>query len=167
MALAVACFSISSPAMPDSLQAGVEQLQSIIGEWRVVTEFMNSDGSVASTANGTYQFEWVVPDRVVTGRSSIPELGQSSGILFYVNEGKKIIEMISVGKDGHLWIMSGPAGGETRTTPPTPLSDGSIIQLRFTRYNVSPDRFESKMELTNDGGSTWLPGNHQVFVRKK
>jgi hypothetical protein len=73
--------------------------------------------------------------------------------------------MASVGADGHLWVMAGPAGGETRTTPPTPLSDGSTMQLRFTRFNVTDDRFESRMEISTDGGSSWRPGNRQVFKR--
>jgi CubicO group peptidase (beta-lactamase class C family) len=45
------------------------------------------------------------------------------------------------------------------------MSDGSTLQLRFTRYNVEPDRFESRMESSTDGGATWTQGNHQVFVR--
>ncbi|MDH4260667.1 MAG: hypothetical protein OEW16_10275, partial [Gammaproteobacteria bacterium] len=55
--------------------------------------------------------------------------------------------------------------GETRTTPPTPLADGGSMQLRFTRFNVEPDRFESRMEFTLDDGKTWKPGNRQVFIR--
>ncbi|MCP4203577.1 MAG: hypothetical protein GY769_16785 [bacterium] len=51
-------------------------------------------------------------------------------------------------------------------SPPTQRPDGSTIQLRFTHYNVEPDRFESKMEITRDGGETWVPGNHQVLTRQ-
>jgi hypothetical protein len=67
--------------------------------------------------------------------------------------------------DGHLWVMTGPINGETRTTPATPLADGRSMRLRFTRFNVQPDRFESRMEVSFDGGSSWMPGNHQVFTR--
>jgi len=45
--------------------------------------------------------------------------------------------------------------------------DGSTMKLRFTRYNVMPDRFESKMEISRNGGLTWVPGNHQVFLRSR
>jgi hypothetical protein len=75
--------------------------------------------------------------------------------------------MVSVGKDGHLWVMTGPAGSEIRTTSDAPMSDGSKMRLRFTRYNVTPDRFESKMEISTDSGATWVPGNHQVFARRR
>jgi hypothetical protein len=61
--------------------------------------------------------------------------------------------------------MTGPLGSETRTTRPFTSADGGESQLRFTRYNVKPDSFESRMEYTSDGGETWLPGNHQVFTR--
>ncbi len=61
--------------------------------------------------------------------------------------------------------MTGPAGSETRTTPPVPMSDGSTMLLRFTRFNIMPNRFESRMEVSMDGGGSWKPGNHQVFKR--
>jgi hypothetical protein len=152
-------------ASPEALAVGVAQLRYAIGEWNVTTTQFGEDGAVAGTLPGTYRFAWVVPDRVVSGRSDIPELGTTSGILFYVRERRATIEMVSVGADGHLWVMTGPIDGETRATPPTPLSDGSSMQLRFTRFNVEPDRFESRMEFTMDDGATWKPGNHQVFLR--
>ena len=61
--------------------------------------------------------------------------------------------------------MTGPANGETRTTPETLLADGRRMKLRFTRSNVSADRFESRMEVSLDGGENWKPGNHQLFRR--
>jgi hypothetical protein len=72
--------------------------------------------------------------------------------------------MVSVGRDGMLWTMSGPLGGETRTTQEFTTATGTA-QLRFTRYNVADDSFESRMEYTEDGGKSWKPGNHQVFRR--
>ena len=158
--------SVVFSASQDSVSAGVKQLRHAIGAWDVVTDFLNADGTVAQSVKGAYTFEWVVEDRVVQGKSNVPSLNRSAGILFYVNEKKKNIEMVSVGMDGNLWVMTGPIDGETRTTPPTVMSDGSTMQLRFTRYNIEANRFESKMERTTDGGATWLPGNHQVFVRK-
>lgn len=152
---------------PDSLalQRSIDELRSSIGKWSVVTEFLNPDGTVAQSVTGTYQFSWVVPDRVVTGESRIPEMRQASGILFYINEAKRHIEMVSVGPDGALWIMTGPLGGNHRLTQEFPTRDGGTGQLRFTRYNVSPNAFESRMEYTSDGGKTWTPGNHQQFQR--
>lgn len=147
------------------LAMAVEQLRHAQGTWSVTTEFLNEDGSVAKVVQGTYRFTWVIPDRVAAGQSEIPELEQISGILFYVNEKKLSIEMVSVGRDGSLWTMTGAAGDEVRLSQPFRAADGKESQLRFTRYNVSPGRFESRMEYTSDGGKTWLPGNHQVFVR--
>ena len=149
------------------LKHSVSQLRQSIGDWNVETQFLKPDGRAARTLQGTYHFEWVVEDRVVSGRSSIPELQMASGLLFYVNEATGTVEMVSVGKDGKLWIMTGPLGGETRTTQEYETANGGTGQLRFTRYNVEPDRFESKMEYTSDGRKTWVPGNHQTFVRKQ
>lgn len=160
---------VDVPAAPGpSLSAtAVAQLRATHGAWDVTTEFLKPDGSVARSAQGTYAFDWIVEDRVLRGESAIPELQTKAGILFFVDEAAGEIVMASVGRDGHLWVMSGPADGETRTTPDTRMPDASTMRLRFTRFNITPDRFESRMEVSSDGGASWQPGNHQVFVRKK
>lgn len=149
-----------------SLDASIDQLRHVVGEWSVTTEELNPDGSIARTLEGTYGFDWAIPDRVLTGRSEIPEVNRVSALLFYVNETEDKIEMVSVGADGRLWVMSGELGKETRYTKPFPTQDGGTAQLRFTRYNVNHNAFESKMEYSDDGGRTWMPANHQTFTRK-
>lgn len=153
-------------ADPARLAVGVEQLRHTVGDWAVKTEFLDPEGNVAATAEGTYTFRWVVPDRVLTGESDLPPIGRKSAILFYVNEARSHIEMCSVGADGELWVMSGPIDGEVRTTELRTLPDGSTIQLRFTREAVEPDSFESRMEVRSSADGEWRPGNHQVFRRK-
>lgn len=154
-----------TPVEDKELLHSVEALRSSIGQWEVVTEFLKRDGSVARSANGTYEFSWIVADRVVSGKSAIPGLKQAAGILFYINEKKRVIEMVSVGADGNLWIMTGPLGKEYRLTQEFPNRTGGTRRLRFTRFNITPNTFESKMEYTDDGGQTWVPGNHQSFSR--
>ena len=165
VALVVLFCSAPVRSEPGSLEASIEELRHIQGEWLVATEFLNEDGSVANRVEGTYEFNWVVPDRVLQGHSAIPALDMRSAILFYVRESDSTIEMVSVGKDGKLWVMTGPAGGDTRYTEPFVTQSGGEGQLRFTRYNVTEQAFESRMEWTQDGGETWVPGNHQVFRR--
>lgn len=157
--------SAPAPAAAEPAPAAVAQLRHCIGVWEVTTEFIAPDGSVARTVAGSYTFEWVVPDRVVRGVATMPELDQTSALLFYVRPRTRELEMVSVGADGQLWRMSGPDDGETRTTPPTPMPDGTTLMLRFTRYDVEPDRFRSRMELSNDAGETWRLGNRQAFRR--
>lgn len=161
------CAALLAQPETRALDHSVDQLRHTVGRWSTTTEFLRPDGSVARSVKGTYEFEWVVPDRVVRGRSEIPDLKQTAGILFYVNEAAKTIEMVSVGADGQLWTMTGPLGGETRQTQAFKTPEGKDGRLRFTRFNVTPDRFESRMEHTEDGGKTWAPGNHQVFERVK
>lgn len=144
---------------------GIGQLRHVIGVWNVTTEFLDPDGSVARTAEGTYEFAWVIPDRLVSGVSRIPEIDQTSALLFYVRPASGEIEMVSVGGDGRLFVMTGPDGEEVRATDDFPTADGGQMRLRFTRYDVEPDRFESKMEYSTDGGETWVQGNRQVFRR--
>jgi len=157
--------SAAQTSHADSVARGVEQLRHVIGGWATTTEFLREDGTAARTVEGTYRFAWVITDRVVAGESEIPALGQRSGILFYVSDAKGIIEMVSVGADGDLWVMTGPIGGETRSTLPKTMPDGSALELRFTRFEVTPDGFRSRMEYSTDGGRTWKPGNRQLFRR--
>ena len=155
-----------SETASDVAHPAVEQLRHVIGEWQVATTFYRDDGSVAGTFDGEYQFDWVMEDKIVKGVSTIPQFEMASGILFYLRPSSNEIEMVSVGPDGQLWTMTGPQDSETRETPLVAQADGSTLKLRFTRFNVTPDRFESRMERSTDGGESWLLGNTQVFVRK-
>lgn len=143
-----------------------DELRHVVGTWDVTTHFLKPDGTLAREVQGTYAFAWVLPDRIVSGVATQPDLGTVSGILFYLRPGTREIEMVSVGPDGRLWVMTGPLGGETRTSRPYPTTDGGTGRLRFTRYNVTADRFESRMEWSEDEGASWVPGNHQIFVRR-
>lgn len=166
--LLLACTPVSGEAMEtpvEGLSEGVQQLRHAVGIWNVTTTQYSDDGTVSHRMKGTFQFEWVVPDRVLSGRSTMPAGGQNAGVLLYVNERRATIEMASVGADGNLWVMSGPADGEIRMTPPMPMSDGSRMQLRYTRFNVAPNRFEARVDVSTDGGASWHAGRHQLFVR--
>lgn len=165
MILAVVLAHPHAAAAQDALSRSVDELRHVVGTWAVVTDFLNADGSVAGSFKGSYVFEWVTADRVVRGVSEIPELKQKSGILFYVSASRQVIEMVSVGADGQLFVMAGPLGGDVRHTDFT-APDGTRQRLRFTRSSVTPARFESRMERSLDGGKTWLPGNRQVFQRQ-
>lgn len=144
----------------------LSQLRHIIGEWDVATTFYRPGGTPGPTLDGTYRFSWVMEDRIVQGMSTIPQLEMASGLLFYLRDATSEIEMVSVGPDGQLWTMTGPQDSEIRETPVVEMPNGSTLKLRFTRFNVSDDRFESRMDRSTDGGQTWEQGNHQLFVRK-
>ena len=156
--------SPSSLAMPE-ISEGLVQLRHVEGDWAVTTEFLNEDGSVSASHEGMYSFRWVIPDAVLSGTNHIPALDQTSAILFYLRPKTDEIEMVSVGKDGFLWIMTGKDGEEVRTTRDVATQSGASMRLRFTRYNVSENRFESRMDWSTDGGKNWTQGNHQVFRR--
>lgn len=164
--LLAAAPAAAQPAEPPRVSPALEQLRHVVGSWDVRTEFLNEDGSVARALDGSYEFEWVIPDRVIRGINRLPALDQVSAILFYLRPAAREVEMISVGPDGRLWVMTGADDAEVRTTPDVPTQDGGRMRLRFTRYNVSQDRFESRMDYSTDAGATWTQENHQVFVRR-
>ncbi|MFQ5527709.1 MAG: hypothetical protein ACE5GX_15795 [Thermoanaerobaculia bacterium] len=105
--LASVLFAQETDPAPE-LHAGIAQLRHDAGTWKVVTEFLAPAGSVRRSVEGTYTFEWVVPDRVLVGRTESPELGPGSGLLYYLKESTNTLEQVSVSAGGHLWILSGP-----------------------------------------------------------
>jgi len=149
---------------PD-LSVAVQQLRQAAGRWNVTTTRYADNGAVAGVATGTWSFDWVVPDRVLSGKAVIPDWNQSAGMLFYLNERLFTLEMAQVGADGQLVVMSGPPGAASRSTPVVALPDGRKMVQRHTRFRVTPDRFESRLETSYDGGQSWKPGYHQIFVR--
>lgn len=155
----------AADALAGQLAASVAELRHVVGRWNVVTDFLRDDGTVAATVGGTYEFDWVIEDKVVRGLSEVPSMKQRAAILFFVNDRERTVEMTSVGADGQLWRMVGPLGGDQRTTPDVGMPDGSTLRLRFTRSKVTANGFESRMERSVDGGRQWVAGNHQVFTR--
>lgn len=155
----------ATDAAPPELSTAVQQLRQAAGRWNVTTTRFSDTGAVTAVATGTWSFDWVVPDRVLSGKAVIPDWNQSEGMLFYLNERLITLEMAQVGANGQLLVMSGPAGAESRSTPVVALPDGRKMVQRHTRYRVSADRFESRMETSYDGGQSWKPGYHQLFVR--
>ena len=150
---------------PPSLASAVQQLRQAAGHWNVTTTRYGENGAVAGVASGTWHFDWVVQDRVLSGRAIIPDWKHTTGMLFYVNERRSTLEMASVDADGQLLVMSGAAGAEIRTTSAIALPDGRPMLQRHTRYGIAADRFESRMETSYDGGTSWKLGHHQLFVR--
>ncbi|MBX3703691.1 MAG: hypothetical protein KF822_07955 [Steroidobacteraceae bacterium] len=168
--LLLACSPLGAEAMEtpaSALAEGIDQLRQTVGTWNVTTTQYRSDGTIARKVSGTWQFEWVVPDRVISGRSVIPALGEISGMLFYVNERRAALEFAQVDADGQLRVLSGGTGGELRTAGPVAAADGSSVQLRMKRFNVAADCFESRVEVSTDGGASWRPDQHQRFVRAR
>jgi hypothetical protein len=165
LAFLVLPFAEATEMAPAPLASAVQQLRQAAGHWTVTTTRFAPDGAVAAVAAGTWHFDWVVPDRVLSGRAVIPDWKQTSGMLFYLNEQRSTLEMASVGADGQLLVMSGPAGAETRTTAAIPLPDGRRMLQRYTRFGITADRFEARLETSHDGGLSWKPGHHQLFVR--
>lgn len=147
------------------LEYSVAELRHAHGAWDVKTQFLKADGSVYKEVMGSYDFSWVTEDRVLMGVSKLPELAMNSAILFYINEKDSKIEMSSVGPDGKLWIMTGELGGDMRQTEPFETPKGAS-QLRFTRYNVEENSFESKMEYLSAETGKWIQGNKQFFTKQ-
>src|SRR5262245_5491147 len=150
---------------PPALSGAIQQLRQAAGRWNVTTTRFAENGAVTAVATGTWSFDWIVPDRVLSGRAVIPDWNQSAGMLYYLNERQFTLEMAQVGADGQLLVMSGPVGAEVRRTAAIALPDGRRMIQRHTRYRVSADRFESRVETSYDGGASWKPGYHQLFVR--
>ena len=156
----------SEPQSTAAMAASIAELSQVIGTWDVTTRFFNSEGETTQSVQQTYTFSWVIPNQLVQGQSHTPAWKQTSAILFFIDQEAPAMEMVSVGVDGKLWRMRGPLGGNQRFSQSFTNTSGDTAQLRFTRSLVTPNGFESRMYISTDGGNSWLPGNHQVFIRR-
>jgi hypothetical protein len=118
--LLAAAPAAAQPAEPPPASPALAQLRHVVGAWEVRTEFLNEDGGVARAVDGSYEFAWVIPDSIIRGVSRIPALDQVSAILFYLRPASRQVEMVSVGPDGRLWVMTGPDDAEERSRPTCP-----------------------------------------------
>ena len=67
-------FAEASEMAPPVLATAVQQLRQAAGRWNVTTTRYAENGAVAAVATGTLNFDWVVPDRVLAGKSVHPRL---------------------------------------------------------------------------------------------
>lgn len=98
----------ATEAPPPEHSAAVQRMRQAAGRWNVTTTRYAENGAVTGVASGTWSFDRVVPDRVLSGKAVIPDRNQSAGMLFCLNERLFTLEMAAVGADGQLIVMSGP-----------------------------------------------------------
>ena len=94
----------------------------------------------------------------------IPSLEDGSQALLR-RAGRTDIEMVSRGATPSVGD-DGP--GRRRDAGDTADEAGGRLDHRAALHalQLTPDRFESKMEYSLDAGKTWVTGNHQVFERR-
>lgn len=164
LACLVVSFAHASAPGNAATSGAVQELRLAAGHWNVTTTRYRDNGSVAGVATGTWQFEWVVPDRVLAGRYKIPDWKESAAVLLYVDASREALEMAAVGADGELVVMSSPASLGTHARRQAKAPEPRAL-TRFTRFSIAEDRFEAKVERSLDGGRTWRPSEHHLFVR--
>jgi hypothetical protein len=149
----------------DAREAATELLRSSVGKWETTAEFFNPNGTVAGAFAGTTELAWLTPGKVISGKSEYPQLKLVTGLMVYINEAKGQVEMASVGGDGNLLVVSGPLGSAELRSEPVRFSDTVVGRLKFTRLNVTANSFDTRTEISDDGGKTWKMMNRQKFKR--
>ena len=158
-------FAEASETAPPVLATAVQQLRQAAGRWNVTTTRYAENGAVAAVATGTLNFDWVVPDRVLAGKlrhSRLEPVGRHA----LLPERAHVHARDGAGRRRRAAHRDErPRRDRDANDRADRMPDGRRMLQRHTRYGVTANRFEAKMEMSYDGGANWKPGYHQLFVR--
>ena len=146
-------------------EAARHHLDLLIGTWDARWEWLDETGEVAGVETGTETFSFLIEDRVVRLHTVVEgRPAPSEALLFYSFEDERL-HLVSVDRDGTLWLLEGPEDGSVLTSESKTGRDGRPLTIRFT-HGEEDDALTAVMEMSRDGGETWRVGFRQHMVRR-
>ncbi len=142
-----------------------------VGSWDLIVTDRQPDGTETSE-EGEWHFGWVLGGRAVQdvwivpgGRSSRPDRGSiehGTGVRVYDPGGDRWIVSWSGPRKQRFHRFEARAEGDEivlRSTDPGPA-------LRWTFFDIGPDRFRWRNEQSSDGGVAWTLVQWMVVTRR-
>ncbi len=158
------------PRAPEALT----QLAFMIGDWQITSEYVLEDGStMESTARMTGRHTlggFAVQTEAVHSALANPDLDifvASHTFTVHPKSGK--IVGIAINTLGNRKFNDGEFVGEDFVVIASGEMFGGGDYINRSRYyNITPNRFETRLETSEDGGETWRDGGYSsVFVRSE
>ena len=150
--------------MKDLQEEATKIMRADVGEWNCRWEFLDENGNITSTANGTQSNQFVIDDRVLQMTIEVPDLKIKSVGQKFLSSIEKRFLFVSVDNKGDLWTFVEPVGVENSKSKPHKNADGSISFLRFTTIRKTESEVDVLMELSSDE-ETWAKIFRQYRVR--
>ena len=130
-------FAEASEMAPPALATAVQQLRQAAGRWNVTTTRYAENGAVAARCVRHLALRLGRAGPRARGPLRHSRLEPGGGHALLRERAPFTLEMAPVGADGQLWVMSGPAGAETRTTLTRACRRAPMLQ-RHTRSASAP-----------------------------
>lgn len=147
--------------MPPTPAPELKKLDYFAGSWSLEATIgpgpWGSGGKFASTTKN----EWMKGEFFLVGHADIsmpPELGgdASSLAVYGYDPDKKVYTEDTFDSMGRHQVITGTLAGDTWTWTNEFNYGGMAIQSRMTIKTSSPTSYTAKLEVSADGGSTWM-----------
>ncbi|MDP6042642.1 MAG: hypothetical protein QGG64_29090 [Candidatus Latescibacteria bacterium] len=158
-------FAQNQPKKTSIPEEAQKRLDHMIGKWHIKTDYLNPNGEVRRTVEGTEEAKYIIDKRVVELTTTVQNSYSKGWVFYNINEQK--FYLTSVDGNGDLWILSGGLDAYIITSQPKKQPNGREITIRFTHSNIQEDSFEAVMESSIDGGQTWWTRYRQYLTRQK
>ena len=153
------------PPGSDLPEEAKQRLDHIIGSWSFRTDFLDRNGGVRRSVEGTEKAVYILEDRVVE-LTTVVNGSMSKGWLFY-DQAQKVFRLTSVDARGDYWSFSGGLDAYVITSEPRRQANGRELTLRFTHQAIEENSFEAVMETSIDGGESWWTRSRQYLKREE
>lgn len=158
---AVPCVA-EEPVPPEALR----RMEGILGTWDSTWNRLGPDGEVVASFEGTEDAAWAIEGRVVLLTTRVPSQSSHSKAFMYYSEIDQLFHLVSVDARGDLWHLTGGLDEFVLTSGPRRRPDGTEFFIRFTHDEADARHFSALMEMSFDGGATWIPATRQELVKR-
>ncbi|MEZ5330605.1 MAG: hypothetical protein R2991_00830 [Thermoanaerobaculia bacterium] len=159
----LAALAQDAPASPPP--EAVRRMEHVLGRWESTWEWVDAEGTVVYVEHGTETGRWALEGRLLELTTEIEGRdGPSKGWMFW-NAPAERFQLVSVGWDGDLWILSGGLEEYVIASEPKAMPDGKTLQIRFTHGEAGPDTLTAVMEMRGSSEEPWTVRVRQTMVR--
>ena len=135
------------------------------GVWDCRWEFLDPEGNIASTAEGTQAFKFVIADRVQQILINVPSMQMESVSHRFYKPDDRSIYWISVDINGDLWTFVESIDTNSAKSLPHKNADGTVTHLRFSSLRETENESDVLMESSNDD-ENWTAIFRQYRIRR-
>jgi hypothetical protein len=156
------------PAM--GAPAEMKQVADLVGEFTVAMKYNMGDTTQWMDATGTLTSELVLNGCAIEGDFTATMMGMpmhGKGMTCYNREKKKWQMTFADNMIGSISLYEGDFKDGKLVVQGEDMMQGQKYLTRITYSNITPDKHDWFLEMSMDGGKTFVPGMRAVYTRKK
>jgi len=171
--IAPAGVEISHNTMASHAPEKLRELAFLIGEWSLESTTRMADGSIQihpGWMSARFGMAGFAVETVSVHPPFGPEdFGHFAGTqIFTIHPETSKIAGVSINSLGNRKTLEGDTfSGEVVTTASGEMFGGGDFMNRTTYFNITADRFETKLEVSSDGGQTWYNNGYTLVASRR